>query len=85
IVRGLPRSALDATLDTGGWLTLTRPGLSPGKIRQASWRDNIASEAQRVLCLRRANPAWRDWSRRAFGPQLSREHVRLHKIILDYG
>ena len=40
IVRGLPRSALDATLDTGGWLTLTRPGLSPGKIRQASWRDN---------------------------------------------
>jgi hypothetical protein len=35
IVRRLPHSALDATLDTGGWLTLTRPGLSPGKIRQA--------------------------------------------------
>jgi hypothetical protein len=28
-------SALDARLDTGGWLTLTRPGLSPSKIRQA--------------------------------------------------
>jgi len=40
IVRGSPRSAMDATLDTGGWLTLTPPGLSPAKIRQASWRDN---------------------------------------------
>jgi len=47
IVHGLPRSALDATLDTGGWLTLTRPGLSPGKIRQASWRDN-AKKQRRV-------------------------------------
>ena len=28
-------SATGATLDTGGWLALTRPGLSPGKIRQA--------------------------------------------------
>ena len=28
-------SAMDARLDTGGWLTLARPGLSPGKIRQA--------------------------------------------------
>ncbi len=31
-----PYSAMDARLDTGGWLALTRPGLSPGKIRQAS-------------------------------------------------
>ena len=46
IVRGLPRSALDATLDTGGWLTLTRPGLSPGKIRQASWRDNVQNQGR---------------------------------------
>ena len=29
-------SAMDATLDTGGWLALTRQGLSPGKHRQAS-------------------------------------------------
>ena len=28
-------SAMDARLDTGGWLALTRPGLSPSKIRQA--------------------------------------------------
>jgi hypothetical protein len=28
-------SAMDARLDTGGWLALTRPGLSPGKRRQA--------------------------------------------------
>ena len=30
---------------------------------------------KRVLRLRGANPAWRDWSRRAFGPQLSNKHV----------
>ena len=35
LVRGLPRSAMGPTLDTGGWLTLTRPGLSPGKRRRA--------------------------------------------------
>jgi hypothetical protein len=29
-------SVRGATLDTGGWLALTRPGLSPGKKRQAS-------------------------------------------------
>jgi hypothetical protein len=28
-------SAVGATLDTGGWLALSRPGLSPSKIRQA--------------------------------------------------
>ena len=28
-------SAVGATLDTGGWLALPRPGLSPGKMRQA--------------------------------------------------
>jgi hypothetical protein len=28
-------SATDARLDTGGWLALTRQGLSPGKHRQA--------------------------------------------------
>jgi hypothetical protein len=35
LVRGLPRSAMGPTLDTGGWLTLTRRGLSPRKRRQA--------------------------------------------------
>ena len=29
-------SAMDPRLDTGGWLTLTRQGLSPCKIRRAS-------------------------------------------------
>jgi hypothetical protein len=33
-VRGLRRSATGPTLDTGGWLVLTRPGLSPGKRRR---------------------------------------------------
>jgi hypothetical protein len=36
LVRGLPRSAMGPTRDTGGRLTLTRPGLSPGKRRRAS-------------------------------------------------
>jgi len=30
-----PDSAAGATLDTGGWLALARPGLPPGKMRQA--------------------------------------------------
>jgi len=30
-----PDSAAGATLDTGGWLALARPGLSPSKMRQA--------------------------------------------------
>jgi len=29
-------SATDATLDTGGWLTLSRRGLAPRKMHQAS-------------------------------------------------
>ncbi len=36
LVRGLPHSATGPTRDTGGRLTLTRPGLSPGKRRRAS-------------------------------------------------
>ncbi len=36
LVRPSFDSATDARLDTGGWLTLTRQGLSPCKIRQAS-------------------------------------------------
>jgi hypothetical protein len=34
-VRGAQSSAAGPTLDTGGWLALTRPGLSPGKRRRA--------------------------------------------------
>jgi hypothetical protein len=36
LVRGFRHSAAGPTLDTGGWLTLTRRGLSPRKRRQAS-------------------------------------------------
>jgi hypothetical protein len=32
----IPNSATGATLDTGGWLGLTRQGLSPCKMHQAS-------------------------------------------------
>ncbi len=35
LVRRLPCSSTGPTLDTGGRLTLTRPGLSPGKRRRA--------------------------------------------------
>jgi hypothetical protein len=35
IVRGLPHSSMKPTLDTGGWLTLSRRGLPPRKIRRA--------------------------------------------------
>jgi hypothetical protein len=35
VVRGLRPSAAGPTLDTGGWLTLTRRGLSPRKRRRA--------------------------------------------------
>lgn len=54
LVRGLPHSATGPTRDTGGRLTLTRPGLSPGKRRRA-WLGAItlklcgANEAQRSL------------------------------------
>ena len=46
-------SATDATLDTGGWLALTRPGLSPGKMRQA-YLGAITSEltGARAFCAR---------------------------------
>lgn len=36
VSRPFGRSAAGAALDTGGWLTLTRRGLAPRKIRQAS-------------------------------------------------
>ncbi len=53
IVRGLPRSSLRSTLDTGGWLTLARRGLSPRKIRRASSRREN-DQAKR----RRSRPTW---------------------------
>ena len=35
---------MGATLDTGGWLTLARPGLSPGKMHQASLGASVFGE-----------------------------------------
>ena len=38
-------SAMDATLDTGGWLDLTRQGLAPCKMHQAlTWRTNVSAQ-----------------------------------------
>ena len=53
LVHQSPDSATDATLDTGGWLALTRPGLSPGKMRQA-YLGAITSEltGARAFCAR---------------------------------
>jgi hypothetical protein len=44
-VRGLRHSAAGPTLDTGGWLALTRPGLSPGKRRRALLGANSVSRS----------------------------------------
>ncbi len=46
------------------------------EFRWAVGRNGLALEAQRVLRLRRANPARRDWTRRACGPHVIREPVR---------
>jgi len=43
-------SAVSATLDTGGWLALSRPGLSPGKMRQA-YLGAITFPLRRALSL----------------------------------
>ncbi|MGH8652357.1 MAG: hypothetical protein ACREYE_09370, partial [Gammaproteobacteria bacterium] len=40
-------SSTDATLDTGGWLALTRQGLSPCKMRRA-FPSAIATEPKRL-------------------------------------
>jgi hypothetical protein len=60
-------SAMDATLDTGGWLALPRQGLSPGKHRQASLgaittqltcrRGSGGYESQKALLPRRSGAA----------------------------
>ena len=52
-------SAVDATLDTGGWLTLSRPGLSPGKMRQA-YLGAITSRITGARCFLRAS-VWMRW------------------------
>ena len=53
-------SATDATLDTGGWLALTRQGLSPCKIRQASLGAITADEIWRTyILLTRVEAAFR--------------------------
>ena len=40
---GYKTSSTSATLGTGGWLGLTRQGLTPCKKRQASWRTTASS------------------------------------------
>jgi len=50
LVRGLPRSAMGPTRDTGGRLTLTRLGLSPGKRRRASLGALTLSLSRPILC-----------------------------------
>jgi len=49
--RNYTRSAIDATLDTGGWLDLTGQGLSPCKAHQASLGALTASTSG-ARCLR---------------------------------
>ena len=54
------RSASRARLDTGGWLILTRPGLSPGKKRQASLDAltiKLSVAAKRCTLQRRVSPS----------------------------
>jgi len=46
-------SVTDATLDTGGWLTLTRQGLSPCKMHQAS----LGARTVKLRCWRDSSPA----------------------------
>ena len=52
-------SAVGATLDTGGWLALARPGLSPGKMRQASLGAITLALSGRRGAQRRGHPAAR--------------------------
>jgi hypothetical protein len=64
-----PDSAMDARLDTGGWLARTRQGLSPGKRRQAflarqrqaSGAANGRSEAEAIGGRLQAVVRWRSW------------------------
>jgi len=61
-----PDSAMDARLDTGGWLTLTRQGLSPCKRRQAclgaitlglsrAWKPQRGTSGATVLIVKGAS------------------------------
>jgi len=52
-VHDLRRSAAGPTLDTGGWLALTRPGLSPGKRRRALLGATTLRLARRPLPRRK--------------------------------
>jgi hypothetical protein len=58
-------SAAGPTLDTGGWLALTRPGLSPGKRRRALLGATTFRLARRPLPRRSAATA----RQRAVGPR----------------
>jgi hypothetical protein len=57
-VREAQSSAAGPTLDTGGWLALTRPGLSPGKRRRALLgRDNVQAGPPPVAAPERSDGA----------------------------
>ena len=72
-------SAVGATLDTGGWLTLSRPGLSPGKMRQAylgaitsqlsgqvSGRSPLAKVRLELLVIGQPSSVVQSWPRTSF-------------------
>ena len=56
IVHRLPRSSLRSTLDTGGWLALTRRGLAPRKRRRVLL-GAITLRAEQREALSRSDPA----------------------------
>jgi hypothetical protein len=62
-------SSADATLDAGGWLALARPGLSPGKMRQA-FLGAITFEFTRSR--KRAKPAVASRVQRRVSPRLAK-------------
>ena len=65
LVRGLRHSAAGPTLDTGGWLTLTRRGLSPRKRRRALL-GAITTGVKRARLLRTYRPEKTRVARLAF-------------------
>ena len=55
--RTIRNSATDATLNTGGWLSLTRRGLAPRKMHQASLGALTTRQKVRLLNFESRRPA----------------------------
>ena len=72
-----PGSAVGATLDTGGWLALSRPGLSPGKMRQA-YLGAVTPKLSRGLAGAKRRKARR--LERLVGRYSSTKHVATHAL-----